>query len=214
MFTPTDASVPDGTFVAVTVQTLFSRIFTNPYEIPKIDSIHLKLESMPDRLATAIDGAWADETEAQPRQTINVKVLLRPYRGEPELRNVPITIPMEADRGTTLRIQVSDAGALNRTTRSGLAGAGSNLGGLEQLIHVLNGERRNNCLYVSLLKPTPTLLVEDKALPNAPLSELNIMQQQRGAMNATVLRESVAGEWAVPLNRVVSGAAFLTIHIR
>jgi hypothetical protein len=214
MFTPTDASVPDGTFVAVTVQTLFSRIFTNPYEIPKIDSIHLKLESMPDRLATAIDGAWADETEAEPGQTINVKVLLRPYRGEPELRNVPITIPMEADRGTTLRIQVSDAGALNRTTRSGLAGAGSNLGGLEQLIHVLNGERRNNCLYVSLLKPTPTLLVEDKALPNAPLSELNIMQQQRGAMNATVLRESVAGEWAVPLNRVVSGAAFLTIHIR
>ena len=97
MFTPTDASVPDGTFVAVTVQTLFSRMFTNPYEIPKIDSIHLKLESMPDRLATSIDGAWTDETEAEPGQTITVKVLLRPYRGEPELRNMPITIPMEAD---------------------------------------------------------------------------------------------------------------------
>jgi SpoIVB peptidase S55 len=214
MFTPTDAFVPDGTFVAVTVQNLFSRIFTNPYEIPHIEKISLKLESLPDRRATSIDGAWTEESEAEPGQTINVKVLLRPYRGEPELREVPVTIPPQADRGTTLRIQVSDAGALNRATRSGISGANSDLGGLEQLIHVLNEERRNNCLYVTLLKPTPTLLVEDKALPNAPLSELNIMEQQRGASNATVLHESVAGEWAVPLNQVVSGAASLTIHVK
>lgn len=214
MFTPTDAFVPDGTFVAVTVQNLFSRIFTNPYEMPKIQRIQLKLESLPDRRAMSIDGAWTDQSEAEPGETINVKVLLRPYRGDAVLRDVSVTIPAQADRGTSLRIQVSDAGSLNRATRSGIAGAGSNLGGLEQLIHVLNEERRNNCLYVTLLKPTPTLLVEDKALPNAPLSELNIMQQQRGASNAIVLRESVAGEWAVPLNQVVTGATFLTIHVK
>jgi hypothetical protein len=213
MFAPSDAFVPDGTFVAVTVQSLFSRVFTNPYETPKIDRIRLKLESLPERRVTAIDGAWTDVTEAQPGDTVTVKVLLRPYRGEPELRNLKITVPAEADPGTTLRIQVSDAGWLNRTTRSGAAGAGSELGGLEQLIHVLNEERQNNRLYVTLLKPTPTLLVEDKELPNAPLSEMNVLDQRRGA-GLTVLRESVAGEWSVPMDSVVSGAAFLTIHVK
>ncbi len=213
MFAPSDAFVPDGTFVAVTVQTLFSRVFTNPYETPKIDHIRLKLESLPERRVTSIDGAWTDVAEAMPGSDVTVKVLLRPYRGEPELRNIKIRVPAEADPNTTLRIQVSDAGWLNRTTRSGAAGAGSELGGLEQLIHVLNEERRNNRLYVTLLKPTPTLLVEDKELPNAPLSEMNVLDQRRGA-GLTVLHESVAGEWSVPMESVVSGATFLTIHVK
>jgi len=214
MFAPSDASVPDATFVAMNVQTLFTRIFTNPYEIPRIDHIRLKLESTPDRHTTSIDGAWTDKSEAAPGDTVNVKVMLRPFRGTPSLQNVAIAIPQQADSGTTLRIQVSDASSLNRTTHAGTAGANSDLGGLDQLIHVLNTERRNNQLYVTLLNPTPTVLVEDKELPNAPLSALNVLDPHRGNSGPIVLRESVAGEWSVTTDSVVSGAVFLTIHIK
>jgi hypothetical protein len=79
---------------------------------------------------------------------------------------------------------------------------------------MLNRERRNNRLYVTLLQPTTTLLLEDKELPNAPLSAVNVLDQRRGAPITTALRESLAGEWSSPTEGVVSGSVSISIRIR
>jgi len=181
MFAPTDLFVPDGSFVAGTVQNVFTQIFSNPYEAARIERITLRVESIPERRWATIESAWCEKSEAQPGEALGVKVLLRPYRGAPFIQEVPITIPPQAARGTTLRILVSDSESLNRTTRLFTLGPQGRLAGLEQLITLLNRERRNNRLYVTLLQPTPTLLVEDKELPNAPLSEINVLDRRRAA---------------------------------
>lgn len=215
MFAPSGALLQDSAIAVGTVQALFSRIFTNPYEQPKIDHISLKLESIPERRFTAIEGAWTDATEVVPGQTVNVKVLLRAYRGSTELRTIPITIPAQVDRGVNLRILVSDSLGADRTLRpiSPQASAGQ-AGGLEQYIRILNRERRNNRLYVTILQPTTTLLLEDKELPNAPLSAVNVLNQRRGEPNATVVRESLAGEWSLPTEGVISGTVSLSVRVK
>ncbi len=215
MFAPVDGPVPDGAFVAGALQGIFARVYTNLYEQPKIERIRLKLESIPERRLTTIDGAWTDITEAVPGQTLQVKVLLRPYRGVTELRTIPITIPMETARGTSLRVIVSDALSADRSARpvSPLAMA-NQAGGLEQYINILNRERRNNRLYVTLLQPTATMLLEDKELPNVPLSAANVLDQRRGSPNATMLRETLAGEWSMPTEGVVSGLVSISIRIK
>ncbi len=213
MFAPTDLFIPDGVFVASTVQQVFTRIFSNPYETARIDRISLRVESMPERRGAAIESAWSEKSEAQPGEAVTVKVLLRPYRGTPVIQEVPITIPPQAARGSTLRILVSDSESLNRMSRL-FTFAPGRLAGLEQLITLLNRERRNNRLYVTLLQPTPTLLVEDKELPNAPLSEINVLDQRRNSGSSLLLRESTAGEWSVPLNQVISGLYSLTITVK
>nr|HEV7953479.1 hypothetical protein [Candidatus Acidoferrales bacterium] len=215
MFAPSGALLQDSAIVTGTVQALFSRIFTNPYEQPKIDHISLKLESIPERRFTAIEGAWTDATEVVPGQTVQVKVLLRAYRGSAELRTIPITIPAQVDRGVNLRILVSDSLGADRTLRpiSPQASAGQ-AGGLEQYIRILNRERRNNRLYVTILQPTTTLLLEDKELPNAPLSAVNVLNQRRGEPNATMLRESLAGEWSLPTEGVISGTVSLSVRVK
>jgi hypothetical protein len=215
MFAPVDAPVPDVAIVPGVVQNLFTRVYTNPYEKPVIEHIRLRLESLPERRVTTIDGAWSDTSEAAPGQTIQVKVLLRSYRGPSELRTIPVTIPQQADRGTIMRLLVSDSLSVDRVTRPLSAFALQNqTGGLEQLIHVLNRERRNNRLYVTLFQPTTTLLLEDKELPNAPLSTVNVLDQRRGAPVATALRESLAGEWSQPTEGVVSGSVSISIRIK
>ena len=215
MFAPSGALLQDSAIAVGTVQALFSRIFTNPYEQPKIDHISLKLESIPERRFTAIEGAWTDATEVVPGQTVQVKVLLRAYRGSAELRTIPITIPAQVDRGVNLRILVSDSLGADRTLRpiSPQASAGQ-AGGLEQYIRILNRERRNNRLYVTILQPTTTLLLEDKELPNAPLSAVNVLNQRRGEPNATMLRESLAGEWSLPTEGVISGTVSLSVRVK
>jgi SpoIVB peptidase S55 len=212
MYAPTDQFVPDGTFVATSVQNTFTRIFSNPYEMPKIDKVSLRVESTPDRRVASILNAWSEVSEAQPGDPVTIKVLLRPYRGEPMIRDVPITIPAQVTRGSTLRVQVSDADSLNRIPN--LVAAQGRLGGLDQLISLLNRERRNNQLYVTLLKPTPTLLVEDKELPDAPLSQINVLDQKRLPGNSALLRESAAGEWSVRMDEIISGSTSVYIKIK
>src|SRR6202034_3265216 len=56
MFAPSDALIPDGAFVAASVQTAFGQVYSNPYEPPHIRGIRLSLESMPDHLSASIAG--------------------------------------------------------------------------------------------------------------------------------------------------------------
>jgi hypothetical protein len=212
MYAPTDQFVPDGSFVASSVQSVFTRIFSNPYEMPTINKVALRVESMPDRRVASILNAWSEASEAQPGSPVVIKVLLRPYRGAPLIREIPITIPVQATRGSTLRVQVSDADSLNRIPN--LVAAQGRLGGLDQLISLLNRERRNNQIYITLLKPTPTLLVEDKELPDAPLSQINVLDQRRLPGNSALLRESTAGEWSVPMDEIIAGSTSVFIKIK
>jgi len=212
MFAPTDFGVPNGLFVALMVQSLFARVFMNPYEIPQVTGVHLRVESNPERRQAFIENAWCDRSEAAPGEQVRVKVLLRPYRGTPFLQEMPVTIPMAA-RGT-LRVVVSDADTLNRMSNTLAFSPYARLAGLEQLIRVLNRERRNNRLYVSLLQPAPTLLVEDKELPNTPLTEIEVVGPGRTLGGPTLLRESLAGEWSVGLNQVISGQQSLQIKVK
>jgi len=212
MYAPTDMFVPDGTFVASSVQSLFTRIFSNPYETPRIEGVSLRVESIPERKLATIENAWLDTSEAAPGDAVTVKVQLRPYRGAPEIREIPITIPPQAARGSTLRVQVSDSDSLNRM--SNIFAAQGHLGGLDQLIALLNRERRNNQLYVTLLRPTPTLLVDDKELSDAPLSEINVLDQKRLPGDSALLHESTAGEWSTPMDEIIAGSASVFIKIK
>ena len=212
MFAPNDFGIPDGLFVALMVQQMFQRVYTNPYELPKVTGVNVSVESIPERRQGFIENAWTDRTEAEPGEQVRVKVQIRPYRGTPFLEEVPVTIPMAA-RGT-LRVVVSDADTLNRMS-NGMAFSGlARLAGLEQLIRVLNRERRNNRLYVALMQPAPTLLVEDKQLPNAPLSEIEVLRPGHTIGGPTLLQESLAGEWSVPMNQVISGQQSLQIKVK
>jgi hypothetical protein len=213
MFAPTDQPFPDGFLVALDVQTDFARIFNNPYEQPHIEKVSLHIRSIPERWSATIDSAWSEKNEVAPGETIHVKALLRPYRGSAFVQEVPVTIPAQAAKGN-LRILVSDADTLNRMNRFFSASPQARLAGLEELIRLLNRERRNDRLYVTLLQPTPTLLVEDKELPNAPLSEINVLDQRRSTGSTLLLWESTAGEWSLPMNEVITGQQYISIKVK
>ncbi len=110
---------------------------------------------------------------------------------------------------------------LNRITRT-LSGGGffgrftpaPRVSSLEQLIALLNRERRNDRLYVSLFQRTPTMMVEDKILPSVPLSQLNVLTRQQVRGSTTIFYESILNETSEPLNLVISGSRWLQVIIR
>ena len=214
-FAPGDSLSPDGLPIALTMQNVFTRLFANSFEPAKVDRIALRVESVPGRKSFAIESAWLEKGEAAPGETLRVRVLLRPYRGPARVEETTVRIPEQASRGTTLRILVSDADLLNRASRGfAFAGAGSGPTGLDQLIALLNRERRNDRLYVGLFVPAPTLLWDDKELPNVPLSQINIVDGRPTPGSVQVLRESLASEASIPLGGPVSGVISLNLQVR
>ncbi len=212
LFVPTDFFIPDGSPVAASVQTVFQRIFSNAFEAPKIERVTLRIDALPMRRQTSIEGMWLDKTEAMPGETVNAKVQVRPYRGSPEIRDVQIAIPMHAVRGSTMQVLASDSATLNRM--SIVSGSQARLESLDQLISALNRERRNNRLYVTLLDSSPTMLVQDKVMPNVPASQINLLGQRGGAASSQLVRDSVSGEWSVPMDQVVQGSTSIAIQIK
>jgi len=212
-YAPGDALIPDGLPIALSVQNIFTRLFVNTFEVPEVERIALRVESIPGRQSFTIDSAWLEKGEAAPGETLRVRVLLHPYRGAARVEETTVRVPDQIARGATLRILVTDGDTLNRASR-GFAFGSSGSSGLDQLIAVLNRERRNDRLYVGLFMPSPTMLWEDKELPNIPLSQINVIDGRPAPGSVQVLRESLASESSIPLGGPVSGVISLNLQIR
>ncbi len=217
-FAPADSGAPDSLPIALAVQGIFGRLFANNFEVPDVEHITLRVESQPGRKSYTVESAWLEKGDAFPGEDVKVRVMLRPYRGAPHIEETTVHVPDQVAHGTTLRILVSDADWLNRASRgfnfAGIPGGSGGPEGLDQLIALLNRERRNDRLYVGLFAPAPTLVWDDKELPNAPLSTINVIDGRPAPGSVQVLRESLSSEASIPLGGPVTGLISLNLQIR
>jgi len=217
-FAPTDSLAPDGMPIALVMQNVFGRLFTNNYEIPEVEHVSMRVESQAGRNSYSIESAWLEAGEAAPGENLKVRVLLRPYRGEARIEETTVHVPDQIARGTSLRVLVSDAEWMNRASRGfsfgGAAGGASGPAGLDQLIALINRERHNDRLYVGVFVPAPTMVWDDKELPNVPLSQISVVDGRPAPGSVQVLRESLSSESSVPLGGPVSGLISLNLQIR
>jgi len=212
MFTTLDGGQSAAIMAALSLGDRFGRIYDNPYNAPDVRGVDMNVDVVHDRRSARLENARTDLTEARPGDNITIETVLRPYRGEPIVRQVPIRIPTSVSKGP-LRILVSDGETLDRIRRGGpLVGRRLDLA---STIALLNKQHSNNRIYVSLLEADPEAMVADKVMPTLPLSIMNVMEGMRGTQEMIVLGESSVSEAAsTPLDYVVSGAQVLTITIK
>jgi hypothetical protein len=211
MFAPLDSNTPTAIVVALSLGDRFTRIFDNPYARPQIESVKLEVDLLRERRWARLESARTDVTEARPGDEIVIEAVLRPYRGERIVRQIPVRIPTSTPKGT-LRILVSDGDTLDRTRRFATAfGRRLDLG---STIALLNKERLNTHVYVSLLEANPQAMVEDKVMPTLPLSVMNVMEGLRGTQDMVVIGESAVNEASTPLDYVVSGAQIISVTVK
>ncbi len=210
MFAPSDGGQPTAASISSALGERFSRIFDNPYQRPDITGVELNVRAIPERRVARLETARTDVTEVRPGDEIVVETALRPYRGEPIVRQIPIRIPTSVPRGT-LRILVSDGDTLDRMQRQSTLPSRCDL---SSTIAMLNNRHANHRLYVSLLAANPQAMVQDKVMPALPLSVMNVMEGMRGTQDMIVSAESAVREASASLDYVVSGQQLITVNVR
>jgi hypothetical protein len=190
----------------------FNRLFLNPVAMPKLKSVDATIDILPERRVASIENAWIPSSEVEAGTQVPVKVFLRPYRGERLERDFLLKIPAGLQKGDH-RVLLSDADTLNRM--QSVASASDRFMDIPQTVSLINQERTNNKLYISLVEPRPTVFYEDKTLPSLPASVMNVMQTGRTASRHLVSSaESAVEQGSIPFDLMVDGSYSLKVTVK
>jgi hypothetical protein len=190
----------------------FNRLYLNNVKTADVKSVNLTVDLLPERRVAVVENAWVANADVRPGDNVTVKAFLRPYRGERIQREFTVKIPAGLAKGDH-RIVLSDADTVNRMQN--MAGTMNRFLDLPEAVSLLNQERTNNKLYVSLVEASPTAYYDDKTLPSLPSSVLNVMQAGRAPTRSMFTSPETASEqMALPFDYVVTGSFSLRIHVK
>lgn len=190
----------------------FNRLFLNAVKMPKLRRVDATVDLMPQRRVASIEAAWLESEQVAPGAEVSGKVFLRPFRGERLVREFRVKIPRDLPRGDH-KILLSDAETVNRMQNA--AGLVNRYIDIPQTVSLINQERNNNKLYVSLVQARPTVFADDKTMPSLPMSVLNVMQSGMTHNRPFITSgESAAEQQAIPFDFVVNGSYALKVTVK
>jgi hypothetical protein len=204
-------SGPSATIMAALyVAGPLAALVNNPFEPVTVDRIDVSV-TVHDELRTAtLERVWLDDPRPRPGRTVPLRITAQTHRGDEIARTVMVDLPATA-RGR-LRLLVADGTTLAQRERRDSAQA-LQATDLNQLIEALNGARKNNRLYVQLLRADAGAVVDGQRLTSLPPSVLGVLGADPGGRGFTPLRDAVVREWSIPLDHLVSGSRVLTIDL-
>ena len=206
IYTGNSASAVAAAAVANPVATLFA----NDFELVEILGIDVAVTALEERQTATLERVWLDAVRPRAGDEVPLRILSRSHRGAELLETVMVKIPSHASG--RLVIEVSDAATLavqEQQEGRSLAEADS----LDQLIRNLNDARRNNRIYVRLLRTDAGAVDRGEPLPSLPGSVLAVLEGNRSNGGLGRLREATLGEWELVGDHVVSGSHRLSITI-
>ena len=185
-------------------------LVSNGFEPVTIESIDVSITAHDDVRIAELERVWLDDPRPRPGHTVPLRITVRTHRGDEITRTLMVDLPATA-RGR-LQILVADGMTLARRERQE-SGQGLQATDLDQVIDALNTARRNNRLYVQLLRPDAGAVVNGRRLASLPQSVLDVLSADRSSGSFTPLRNAIVREWSIPLDHVVSGSRVLTIDL-
>ncbi len=206
VFTGDSPSVGAATYVVAPLAFLLG----NDVEPVQFDGVDLQVTTSERPHTATLERVWLDAVKIRPGTTVPLKLLMRTYRGDEVTHTVPIDIPANATG--SLSILVSDGGKLTQFEQRDMRTAQPKA--LDQMIRLLNKARKNNRLYIRLLRQDAGAVINGENLSSLPPSVLAVIESGRNGGSFSPLRNATSGEWEIVTDSAVSGSRILTITIQ
>lgn len=201
------------------LDSLMRLLSSNPFYPLSVKSVKMNVTIQNRHDTAEIDHLFLTQSKFAPGDTVDVGVVLKPYKRPLYTRMVPIKIPQNTADGTlTLNVQgggtasggglTSLLGGLLQIRASEPVGSAVNVA---QLVKQFNDKPRNNQLVTRLLLPTSALSIKGEKLTDLPPNLAAAMQSSRTTGLKTE-RDEVKETQTLPY--VLSGSQSLSITVR
>ncbi len=206
VFTGESPSVGAAAYVVAPLTVLLGNDVA-PVQLDGVD-LHITTSERPETVT--LERIWLDAVKVRPGTTVPLKLLLRTYRGEEITRTVPIDIPASASGSLT--ITVTDGARLAQTEARDIRTAQPR--GLDELVRLINKTKKNNRLYIRLMRPDAGAVINGESLSALPPAVLAVMESDRNGGSFSPLPNATAGEWEIAIDGAVSGSRTLTVAVQ
>jgi hypothetical protein len=186
-------------------------LLRNAFEDVELEGLQLEIDASEQPRSATLERVWVDGTRIKAGTKVDLKVLVRTYRGEEITRTVPVEIPPTA-RGS-VSVMVSDGTRLSQWEARELQVQPLQTRDLNQMIRVLNNARKNNRLYVRLLGRDQGAVVKGESLSSLPPSVMAVLESDRNGGSFRPLQNAVLGEWDIATEYAVNGSRTLSLPI-
>jgi hypothetical protein len=207
LFTEQGPAMRSAALVAAPLAYLMS----NDFERVKVEKLDVNVSSFETVKTALLERAWLEQSgPLKAGQTAMLKLSLRTYRGESLSESVPVTIPANAPAGA-YSLLVADGSTITnmeqREARQTFVPRD-----LDQLVRAINGLRRNNRIYVRLIRNDDGAIVSGEYMQSLPPSVLAVLGNgDQGRV--TSVRMATVADVDVPTDYAFSGSRLLTLTL-
>jgi hypothetical protein len=206
-------SRPVHTALANAAGSLFALLHNNPFEIPRMRGARLDIEVLPETRIAVIGSLSASRTLVRPGETFTVTAVLEPFRGDTRTVVWDVTMPEDMPRGKA-QIVVGSGPAIAGLERRVLQRRVSQAGSLGDLIALVETQRKNHSLYLSMTRRAPSAVVRSEILPDLPLSIFSVLNNPRLSTDATLMFQAPILELQKEFDLVVVGGRRISVKVK
>ena len=175
-----------------------------------ITGIVLDITSREDKSVASLERISLDRTEVARGESVEVQAYVRTDSGRQFVERIPVQIPADAPAGQ-LMIMVGD-GALMQESSVTKVFVPRDLG---QLVSTMNKIKKNDRLYLKLLRPAPGVIIGTSELPNLPPSVVATLNNDRSSGGYTPMALSLIYERELPpAEFVITGQQVISVTVK
>ncbi len=193
------------------VAATLGSILSNNFENPDIESIELNFEALPRKQLAIIQRIEVDKTVVRPGMKVRLVAYVKEYQGAAHKVSHSLVLPATLD-ARKISIYVGSGATLTRlearTTPQRFRPKN-----FEQLVELLNEQRKNNYVFFQVRQPDRGVLVDGRELPGLPPSVLSVIRQQKSSGTNTNLRDRVLVEESVQTQYAVTGGRNVWLRV-
>lgn len=195
---------------AGSIATPVSALLGSGFDEVNIKNIVVDIDSSEEKRAATLERISLDRTEVGRGENVEIQAYIRTDSGKQFVERIPVQIPADAPSGQ-LMIMVGDGATLQESSAARVFVPKD----LNQLVVAINKTKKNDRLYLRLLRPAPGVVIGASELPNLPPSVVATLNNDRtsGGYTPIILAQVYERELS-PAEFVISGQQVISVTVK
>jgi len=194
------------------VSGVLNLLLDNRFVTPMLESVQIDVVSSDEHRTAVIEDVWFGSEVLKPGDTLEVRVYLRPYRGDRLVKRIDVAIPKNISNGP-VQVLVGSDQAVTRHDLNAVPQRYRPTDG-PRLIELLNNRRTGNRIYLKMFQAGAGGIVKGREMPGLPPSVLAVMNSERTKGSFIPIREKVVAEETIRTDYVVAGQNWSRLTVK